>query len=446
MNVSAMEAEEPLKKVRKGPLIMSTLHTGNDMEFNACVGRNTGSYDNSIGYADGFEKAAEMLLSSLGVRKPEISQQSWGREPLVDVLVYPICFCARHHVELSIKRMLPVAWRAYITKFPKNQKKLEPLKQPDVRHDILPVWTDLVAITKAADYRFEVLCSELQPYIVDLSYIDSTGQVFRYDTDARTSTLNLNDTSHIDLTHFANGYAQMCRILIELESLLANVIGEVQTGTFTSKLIRGQLFDIADSLPDRGVWGEDEFEAAKQKIMEQYDLSGTDFKKATQVISNTRCLSFRVGIAMPIPHLAAGVFERLQQVNPTRRQDVETLSENERSVLYGLYETGSVYAYPEGFDSYLEPRPRERDAAHYFDLAREENYLARKYASNPDRVEHALKQLGQLELLVEFRRVYEKELERVRAARETADIMDVDKIVFQYAGSDPTGPHQEVAS
>lgn len=440
-----MEAEETFDKVRMGPLIMPTIHTGNDMEFNACVGRNTGSHDNSIGYADGFVKAAELLLSSLGVRKPEISPQSWGREPLVDMLVYPICFCARHHVELSIKRMIPVAWRAYITKFPMNQKKLEPLKQPDIRHDILPVWTDLVAITKAADYRFEGLCTELQPYIVDLSYIDSTGQVFRYDTDARTSTLNLKDTSHIDLTHFANGYAQMCRILIELEGLLATVIGEVQTGTFTSKLTRGQLFDIANALPDRGVWGEDEFEAAKRKIMEQYDLSGTDFQKATQVISNTRCLSFRVGIEMPILHLEAGVFERLHQVDPRRRQDVETLSENERSALYGLYEAGSVFAYPEEFDSYVELRPKDRDAAHYFDLAREEDYLARKYASNPDRVEHALKQLGQSELLTEFQRIYEKELEGALAARETADSMDFDKIVFHYTGSDPAGPHQEVA-
>lgn len=441
-----MEAEEPFEKVRKRPLIMSTVHTGNDMEFNACVGRNTGSYDNSIGYAGGFEKAAELLLSSLGVRKPEISAQSWGREPLVDMLVYPICFCARHHVELSIKRMIPLAWRAYITKFPTNKKNLEPPKQPDIRHDIMLVWTDLVAITKATDYRFEDLCTKLQPYIVDLSFIDSTGQVFRYDTDARTSKLNLEDTSHIDLTHFASGYAQMCGILIELEGLLATVVDEVKTGTFTSKLTRGQLFDIANALPDRGVWGEDEFKAAKRKIMEEYDLSGTDFKKATQVISKTRCLSFRVGIEIPIPHLDAGVFERLHHVDPRRRQDVETLSENERSALYGLHEAGSAFAYPEEFDFYLGPRPTERDAAHNFDLAREVGYLARKYASNPDRVEHALKQLGQSQLLTEFQRVYEKELKRVLAARETADLMDVDNIIFHYTDSDPAGSHQQVAS
>lgn len=433
-----MDAKAPIETAARGPLIMSTLETGNDMEFNACVGTNTGSHDNTIGYAGGFEKAAEMLLASLGVPKPAISPQSWGQEPLVDMLVYPICFCARHHIELSIKRMLPLAWRAYTTTFPQNQQQLNPPRQRDVRHDVMAVWADLVTISTAVDRRFDKLCRELGPYIEDLSRIDSTGQVFRYDTDINTSTLNLEDTSHIDVAHFAAGYAQMCMILVDFENLVISIHSALATGSFTSKLSREQLLEVAKALPDRSQWGESEFVQVKQKIMEKYELSGTDFKKATNLIQSSRWLSFRVGIEKRIQHLDKEVLEHLHQVDRRHRDSAATLTEEARSALYGLYETGSIFAYPEEFESHITPRPLEPEAAHYFDLAREEGYLARKYAGSPDRIEHALKQLGQFALLADFQRIYAGEIERLRAARAATDQMDVSQIIIRPRFVDPT--------
>lgn len=432
-----MEADKPVKPAAKRPLIMSAMDTGNDWEFNACVGINTGSSDNSIGYAGGFEKAAEVLLASIGVPRPDISPQAWGSDPLVDMLVYPICFCARHHVELSIKRMLPKAWQAYIIKFPSNHNKLTEPKAADIRHDIKAVWTDLVTISTAVDPRFEQLRDDLEPYIEDLSQIDATGQVFRYHTDARDSSLNLKDTYHIDLAHFAGGYAQMCQILAQFESLILSVTGWLETGSFTSKLTREQLLEIAQALPDRSTWGESEFVAAKQQIMERYGLSGTDFKKATDIILGSRWLSFRVGVEIPIAHLKSGVFKRLRKVDPKHRQRMETLTEDERSALLGLYESGSFFSYPEDFDSYIVPRPVKVRAAQRFDNARDEDYLARKYASNPDRVETALKELGQFELLAEFQQVYQRELERLRVAAKASGL---DKIIWtgsQHPVPDP---------
>ncbi|MBP4047461.1 hypothetical protein [Chromobacterium violaceum] len=58
--------------------------------LNACVGDNGFADDRT--YADGFATAVEKLVGA-AIR----------REVLVDTVIYPICFCARHYIELFLK-------------------------------------------------------------------------------------------------------------------------------------------------------------------------------------------------------------------------------------------------------------------------------------------------------------------------------------------------------
>lgn len=426
------ENKDPLAILNlTGALIRSTVTTGNDMQFNACVGDNTGTSENSIGYASGFEKAAEVLLASLGVGKPGAAADSWGGEPLVDLLVYPICYCARHHVELTLKRLLPKAWHAYRKRFSNNQKGLEAPKEKDARHNLMTVWSDLVTVCSAVDERLRELCLKLEPYIDDFNFIDATGQVFRYDRDIETSQLHMEKVRHIDLTHFATGYAQMCRILGDMEVEMSVVLSDVASGSFTTKLNRDELIEIATMLPNRSEWGGSEFVAAKSQIKERYSLSSNDFQRATEIILGSRWLSYRIGVELPIANLSADVLERLHRGGTGDKDALASLTEQELSALYGVLESASPFTYPERFDTYTVARPTDKREGFYFDLAREPDYLARKYSRMPDRIEIALKRLGQICLLSQFQKIYQKEIESLRAMRVAQSSIDVNKIFLR---------------
>ena len=60
---------------------------------NACVGDN-GSPD-YVEYSKGFSQAANLLIEQV--------LQNRGQNPLVDHMVYPVCFNMRHSVELRLK-------------------------------------------------------------------------------------------------------------------------------------------------------------------------------------------------------------------------------------------------------------------------------------------------------------------------------------------------------
>lgn len=79
--------------------------SGPDFALNACVGNNTGSSDDS-GYITGFAQAALVLIAAAKVQS--FKDPTTGDEIAVyqDALIYPICFNARHHIELFLKRQI----------------------------------------------------------------------------------------------------------------------------------------------------------------------------------------------------------------------------------------------------------------------------------------------------------------------------------------------------
>lgn len=400
-----------------GALIKSAVDTGNDWHYNACVGRNTGSSENSVGYSGGFEKATEVLLASLGIAPPPAAGDRWGRDRLVDMLVYPICYCARHHVELALKRVLPKAWTAFKIRSPNDAKGLsEPTNNID--HSVMLFWKQINDICGKTDARLGTLSAALEPYIHDIELIDSSGQVFRYAADARTAELHLGEVNHIDLIHFAAGYAKMSRILEDLEYALIDVTCELETGSFTTRLARDQLMEIASILPPFSEWKSEEFKKKRDGIRKDYGLSSNDFQRALNYIKSTRALAFRVGIDLPIEHLDKDVFEHLHRVGPGDKNAARLLSEDQRSALHAVLEVASHFVYPEKFESFLIQRPEDEDAAARYDLARDASYLARKYSQLPDLIEMSLASLGQTKLLEDFRRIYSDHIDHLKKSRE----------------------------
>ncbi|WP_146056712.1 hypothetical protein [Chromobacterium alticapitis] len=82
-----------------------TFGHGNNWKYNACVGKNSGG-DNHVIYMDGFERAVRILAQSSLEAGRGSDWEDYRSYPHVDAVIYPICFCARHHAELFIKNSI----------------------------------------------------------------------------------------------------------------------------------------------------------------------------------------------------------------------------------------------------------------------------------------------------------------------------------------------------
>src|SRR6266496_6577058 len=91
-----------------------------DWVFNACMTTSPTWYR----YASGYRRGAELLFKYLEIT---------GHREHNDLVVYPIIFCWRHHLELTLKYMLELA-RALSNS--EGRARLD-------KHPLLPLWREL---------------------------------------------------------------------------------------------------------------------------------------------------------------------------------------------------------------------------------------------------------------------------------------------------------------
>jgi len=236
---------------------------------NACVGDNgSPSY---IDYAKGFSEAANLLINEV------ISCKS--RKHSVDTLIYPICFNMRHAVELWLKGTVVVLQE--LAKF-KNVNLDFNLSSS---HDIGNIWNFIKVNAVDFDIRYSSFINKLDEYIEDISNIDSTGQTFRYPFDGE-SKKHLTEVSIINVCILKVRFAELEAILDELNYFNLYVEEEYSLGSYTRKLSRSELYNLANDLPDRSQWSNSEFLVIKQRTMSKYELSSNDFSKAINIIED----------------------------------------------------------------------------------------------------------------------------------------------------------------
>ncbi|MBF0186102.1 MAG: hypothetical protein HQM06_17170 [Magnetococcales bacterium] len=86
----------------------------------------------------------------------------------------------------------------------------------------------------------------------------------------------------------------------DLHNLIVILKEEYATGTFTSKLSRNQLFEIAGRLPPRDAWSEHGFLGIREKIKRDFSLSSNDFTRALNVIQQHYELAKLIGEILPL--------------------------------------------------------------------------------------------------------------------------------------------------
>lgn len=254
---------------------------------NACVGEN--GAPGIIDYASGFAAAANALLDS--------AVASQGLKLPVDTLVYPVCFTMRHAIELFLKSAIED-----LIRIGDMRGVALPMFRQKESHDLGVIWSYLKGHALTTDERLAEIVSGLDEYVLDVAAIDASGQVFRYPFDLENRK-HLSDIGIINFLVLKKRFNEIEQQLLALSGMIKELVDEYRWGTFTKKLSRHQLRQLAMELPPRSAWQEASFDDVKATLMAKFNLSGRDFCKALKLIQQRHEMAACIGIQVPIPGL-----------------------------------------------------------------------------------------------------------------------------------------------
>lgn len=346
---------------------------------NACVGDN--GNPQIFHYASGFAAAAKTLLECV------IASEGIGLT--VDTLIYPICFNMRHAVELFLKSTV-----SHLQTLATIREVRVPSFDMNRTHHLGTIWSYVKDNAVALDVRYNVPVAQLDEYIEDIAKIDATGQVFRYPFDVEQKK-HLVDVAVINVVVLLDRFKDLEQRLIDLDRLNTNLIEEYGWGSFTARLSRAQLIEIALTLPPRSRWQEANFTDVKTALRAKYSLSSGEFSRALCVIQKRYEMAALIGVQLDIRGLSAFVLETFGDIwvkahglDGVKRQHsneivpsgdininvaeayyenhtrcctalVEALRPEALASLRSLYYFAREMHYSEVFDSYMEDHMRD---------------------------------------------------------------------------------------
>lgn len=158
---------------------------GPEWHLNACVGRNGGPYDLRA-YSEGYFIAARRLADGL------VDDRS-----RIDLVIYPLVYCFRHAVELSLKHLCTVVPRAFSDR---------PIVSST--HKLLDNWRTLKGYLKRESAFDADAIGIVDKVIDDLVEMDPNGEAFRF-PEARNGVRFLEDTSLINVRVLAEHLASV---------------------------------------------------------------------------------------------------------------------------------------------------------------------------------------------------------------------------------------------
>ncbi len=128
-------------------------------EYNAWLDHINRDY----GYIEGYRRSADILVNY--IQDKTVDQ---------DILIYPIVFLYRHHIELRLKELIKEG-RSLLGK---DYKKYE-------KHNIDFLWRECKKISKEIEPESEKNFQSIEKVIKDLHKIDKGSFNFRYSTDKK---------------------------------------------------------------------------------------------------------------------------------------------------------------------------------------------------------------------------------------------------------------------
>ncbi|MYM28309.1 hypothetical protein GTP58_08230 [Duganella sp. CY15W] len=291
-----------------------TFGPGPQQHLNAVVGKGW-AFDKQVSYATGFEQAVNVLLAA-GVSEsyvdPETGEQAYVA---IDALVYPICFCARHFIELFLKREIG------------RVSALRGDKRRDAAgtHDLGELW-DILKQYLSFDRRLPPAAAVLEEYVTEFDTIDATGETFRYAAN-RQNEAHLGEHSYINIAKLAKRFNELTEHANHFEALVDYLTEEYRCKTYTAKLSRADISTIAGKLPPASRWSTEEFSSARTALMTEFELSSNDFSKAVAIIKKNRELSLKIGVEIPLQDITTDLLIAIKNISEDKARHDQVTAE-----------------------------------------------------------------------------------------------------------------------
>jgi hypothetical protein len=327
-----------------------------DFHYNACVGENTAG-DNSFGYKWGFEQAVS-ILSSAAIQgeyhDPTLNEEESQEYACLDVVIYPVCFCARHFIELFIKHHSKKILSLLKTK----SKKLKFHGMFDMLkhvhgHNLNDLFNNLKELAIALDSRLSSELTPISEFIYEFSKIDPTGEVFRYHSD-KENNLHLSDVSRINILNFHHSFKLLKYHTDKFDFFMDMITEEYKQGTYTENLSRNDICTLSKRLPAIDEW-HDKTKVNKIKIefSKEFDVSKREIEKAIKIIRSNFEFSANIKSEIIIDAIA------LDSISLITRTDkdwhlLSEITDYEWHCLYSIIECGVGFTYCETYSRHLD--------------------------------------------------------------------------------------------
>jgi hypothetical protein len=234
------------------------------------------------------------------------------------------------------------------------------------------LWQVLVDKLPEVDKRFNAFLSSLDEHINDYVVVDSTGQVFRYSEDSVSRNQHLKDVSVINLLIFKARFIEFQKLLEDFYYLASSIVDEYALGTYTTKLSRVELDEIAGMLPNKKDWVDEAFDDCRSRIMSKYSLSSNDFSRAVKVIEQHPTFASKIGVEIPLKYAneidIAAVVKAIEQDSRSSIDVMLRLDENAILEVCTLYEIGKGNTLP--CEEYNPTFKEQKKDVKFFGLSR----------------------------------------------------------------------------
>jgi hypothetical protein len=180
-----------------------------DSRDNAYVSLSGG--DNGFGYTEGYLRGARLLV-----------EKTLAGLEAKDLLVYPIVFLYRHHIELVLKSILRRA--VYVVDFPLTGAEEKCLSSS---HNLDQLWQYVkprfAAVCDSTGWENLSLADEsgITSYVNQLTRIDARSYCFRYPLSTKGRPSLPFDLKRFNLRHFAELMDRLAEYLNSLDAQLS---------------------------------------------------------------------------------------------------------------------------------------------------------------------------------------------------------------------------------
>ncbi len=234
----------------------------------ACVGDNGGTDNFDI--REGFKASVDIMLEAV---------ENGAYE---DTMIYPVVYNVRHSIELSMK--IIIEYLLHIYNFRKATFDEED-KKKIYTHDIEKL-DAIIQKYYSFDYRIVERYDKIHPYLQDY-FFDKKGDVFKYESDQNGNPHLIKlGISWISYDVLKRKYNEMMSLFDDLIFEVMYLCKEYSMGTFTKHLSRKDIRDIAETLPLREDWRNNEFSIVKAEIKKKYSIGSKEFSDALNIIQN----------------------------------------------------------------------------------------------------------------------------------------------------------------